>query len=70
MSLPFYYFVMKIILSDAKSRGEHNETKYSPIGQTTNPFLSGCSGKGMKNEMHKAFWTVVKKTTFLARFVD
>ena len=26
---------MKIILSDAKWREEHNETKYSPIGQTT-----------------------------------
>ena len=25
---------MKIILSDAESREEHNKTKYSPIGQT------------------------------------
>ena len=26
---------MKTILSDAKSREEHDETKYSPIGQIT-----------------------------------
>ena len=34
ISPPFNYYIMKIILSDAKSREEHNETKYSPIGQT------------------------------------
>ena len=32
--LPFNYYVMKIILPDAESRKEHDETKYSPIGQT------------------------------------
>ena len=34
ISPPFNYYVMKIILPDAESREEHNETKYSPIGQT------------------------------------
>ena len=32
--LPFNYYVMKIILSDAESREEHDETKYSFIGKT------------------------------------
>ena len=27
-------------------------------------------GKGIKIEMNKASWTIVKKTTFLARFDD
>ena len=33
INLPFIYYVMKIILSDAESREEHHEIKYSPIGQ-------------------------------------
>ena len=33
ISLPFNYNVIKIILSDAESHEEHDETKYSPIGQ-------------------------------------
>ena len=39
-------------------------------GQVTGLFVSVCSrnhGKGMKIE---AFWTIVKKAIFLARFVD
>ena len=27
-------------------------------------------GKGVKIEANKAFWTIVKKATFLAHFVD
>ena len=67
---------MKIILSDAESREEHDETKCSPIGQTVAELWSflcldaGKSRKGMKIEMNQAFWTIVKKVTFLARFVD
>ena len=34
ISPPFNYYVMKIILSDAESHEEHDETKYSPRGQT------------------------------------
>ena len=62
---------MKIILSDAESREEHDETKYSPIGQTMAEFtvflcLGGKSQKRIKIEMNQAFWTIVKKATFLA----
>ena len=42
---------MKIILPDAESREEHNETKYSPIEQTMVSFLCLDVGKIMeKNE--------------------
>ena len=37
------------------------------------PFVPGCRRnheKGMKIEMNKAFWTIVRKETFLARFID
>ena len=33
ISLPYNHYIMKIILSDAESCEEHNEAKYSPIGQ-------------------------------------
>ena len=67
---------MKIILSDAESREEHDKTKYSPIGQTMaelRSFLCLDVGKiTEKNEieMNQAFWTIMKKATFLARFVN
>ena len=67
---------MKIILPDAKSREEHDETKYSPIGQTMTELRSflcldvGKITERMKIEMNQAFWTIVKKATFLAHFVD
>ena len=59
--------------TDTKSCKEHDETKYSPIGQTTadlrmDPFVPGCRQnheKGMKIEMNKACWTIMKKATFL-----
>ena len=66
---------MKIILLDTESH-EHDETKYSPIGQMMaeiRPFLCldiGKSQKRMKIEMNQAFWRIVKKAAFLARFVD
>ena len=34
------------------------------------PACSRNHGKGMKIEKNKAFWTIVKKATFLARFDD
>ena len=64
---------MKIILSDAESSEEHGEIKYSPIGQTMaelRSFFCLDVQKRMKIEMNRAFWTIVKKATFLARFVD
>ena len=67
---------MKIILSDAESREEHDKTKYSPIGQTMaelRSFLCLMKEKSRKRmiiEMNQAFWTIVKKATFLAHFVD
>ena len=36
-------------------------------------FVHGCRrnhGKGVKIETNKAFWTIMKKATFLAHFVD
>ena len=61
--MTFNNYVMKTIISGAKSCEEHDETKYSPIGQTNNsgvtdPFVLGCRrnyGKGMKIEMNNAF---------------
>ena len=44
---------MKTILSDAESREEHDETKYSPIGQTATElwtFLCLDVGKIMEKE--------------------
>ena len=67
---------MKITLPDAESREEHDETKCSPIGQRMvelQSFLCLDVGKiteKMKIEMNQAFWAIVKKATFLARFVD
>jgi len=67
---------MKIILSDAESREEHDEAKYSPIGQTMAGLRSflcldvGKITKRKKIEMNQAFWTIVKKAAFLAHFVD
>ena len=65
---------MKTILSDAESREEHDETKYSPIkmndSRVTGLFVPGCRqnhGKGTKVEKIKHFW---KKATFLTCFVD
>ena len=55
ISPPFNYYVMKVILSDAESREEHNETKYSPIGQMMvelRSFLRLDVGKRMKIEMN------------------
>ena len=67
-------YVMKTILSDAKSHEEHDEMKYSPIRQTTAELcmiLYMDVGKIMEKEWKlKAFWTIVKKATFLAHFVD
>ena len=45
ISPPFNYYVMKIILPDAESREEHDETKYSPIGQKMAVFLCLDVGK-------------------------
>ena len=42
-------------------------------GRVMDIFVPGCRqnhGKGMKIEMNKAFWMIVKKATFLAHFVD
>ena len=42
-------------------------------GRVTGLFVPGCRRnyvKGMKIEKNKAFWTIVKNVTFLARFVD
>ena len=54
ISPPFNYYVIKIMLSDAESREEHDKTKYSPIGQTMaelRSFLCLDVGKIMeKNE--------------------
>ena len=51
ISPPFNYYVMKIILFDAESCEEHNETKYSPIGQTmTVTFLCLDVGKITEKE--------------------
>ena len=67
---------MKTILSDAESREEHDATKYSPIGQMISKLQSFLcldvekSLKKMKIKMNKEFWTIVKKATFLARFID
>ena len=42
---------MKIILSDAESREEHDKTKYSPIGQTMAELQSFlCLDVAEKNE--------------------
>ena len=77
ISPSFNYYGMKIILSDAESREEHQETKYSPIRQMTAELRSflcldvgKITDKGMKIEMNKAFWMIVKKATFLAHFID
>ena len=46
---------MKIILTDAESCEEHNETKYSPIGQTMaelRSFLHLDVGKIMEKNEH------------------
>ena len=71
------HFAVKPVLSYAKSCEEHNETKYSPHrtndGGVMDLFVSGCwqnHGKRMKIEMDKAFWTIVKKATFLACFIN
>ena len=40
---PFNNYVMKTILSDAESREEHDETKYSPIGGMTAEFMDPLS---------------------------
>ena len=75
---------MKIILPDAELCEEHDETKYSSMGQTMTELRSFLcldvgkimeknekkSRERMKIEMNQAFWTIVKKATFLARFVD
>ena len=42
-------------------------------GGVMDPFVPGCGRnhrKGMKIEINKAFWTIMKKATFLAHFVD
>ena len=36
-------YVMKVLLSDAESHEEHNETKYSPIGQTMAECWTFCT---------------------------
>ena len=36
-------------------------------------FVPGCwqnHGKGMKIEVNEAFWTIMKKATFLVRFAS
>ena len=76
ISVPFKHYVMKIILPDAESCVEHNENKYSPVGQTMAELWSflcldvGKITEKNENEMNKSFWTIVKKVTFFARFVD
>ena len=67
---------MKIILPDAESREEHDETKYSLIGQTMGELRSFlCLDVGKITEKNEnwnesSIWTTMKKATFLARFVD
>ena len=64
---------MKIILPDAESCEEHDETKYSPIGQTMAElqfFLHLDVGKITEKNENWAFWTIVKKATFLAHFIN
>ena len=50
--------MIKTILSDAKSHEEHDETKYSPIGQTTAELwmilCMDVGGKGVKIEMNRS----------------
>ena len=64
---------MNIILFDVESCEEHNEIKYSSIGQTTAELRSFLCldvsirnrGKGIKIEINKAFWMIVNRTNFL-----
>ena len=63
---------MKTILSDAKSCEKHDETKYTTDGGVMDDFVHGCRqnhGKGVKIKVSTVFWTIVKKATFLARFI-
>ena len=67
---------MKTTLSDEESHEEHGTTLYSSLGYTTAKLLAFLCSSVVKTQEKewklekKAFWTIMKKTTFLPHFVD